>query len=1519
MILMTWLAVCLRPFTRSAENATRLYRLSSRLPQPVHRAIVKGALGRIQIKYLDRGKEAPSRHRRALRPLLRQYGDNAVRRSRERVIFGGIAALARLYAHGGARGQSIVVRIVRDAPITERQQAMLVDLLSKEVRKSSLNHRFDVGGASCISLAALADSGQMKPATELERAGKAIRDAGIVHVFFEPGTPFPAWLTPHDFPEVHVYVYSFQDTTAEIEVAGWQDRARQMSLRDQFRDISTEGEDLYNYCHRTAQNVVKAVHGAGWRGRARPLPEGLDDVLAVSLSDQLSHRLSLLYCVRAAMAQIPTREPVVLSLQSEKFFADAFGILPIKRRLDTTFVTVANRVASKLIQFWLSVREQLWRGGVEMADQHDVIPLRRTLRVPDEERDRVLGDALMENVSLAQRLGRRTAESQLAQLAPGRSILVAYASSMPAYRTAVLDLIEGAVRNHEGNVVALCAELSSDLSMAQAMQQKPATANVPLYDLSNIRTVNREMLDKGAIAAIRSIFLEDPQTSLSHNGLAVEPVITRAVEDFFQQRYFYGIAGFMAGQSYGSMRPDTTCFCLPTRQSPLRAFATGLLSVENGPTVIDVQALNLLRHPKYLPPVAHYSTVIDSFNFNLYTEYFGVPADRVIVTGTPHNDHFLLNARAIMKRIESKPEAKNRRFKQHILFISQLQPEDRVGPIVDAIASHLQNQPDACLTIRLHPREGDARREMYTRRIGTMNIRDRLHFSHGETGTEALVSADIVVTIYSNMAREAAMIGKPVIICRFPGFEPPLLLDKEGLGQLSSNPTKLVAMLQEHYRATQRIEGTVSAYFQNNPHLMEANSAERILALASSLRPELTDGTAHGPAPEENSPREISPIFENDPDTIHVLMEAGIPHHELPFVCRLDQRVDYHSVTLRPWPGMAAAASVSNPNEFSEQRAAFERGVADANAMAYEMADTVIDYMGETELRQLLGRVRSALWLFFRQPLIRAAIEQRMAEQVLRECEGPLLIAARSRDYLDWLCARVPEERRERTKVLLLDPGELDPVVLDIAEYEGRKQEAEAEPPSRKPLPKPMPRAQILSTFDDWYKALSFEWIDLPDDRPIVLFATDWRLKTVPPTMRPVLANLLAEGVGVLAINQSVDEALTLSRELEEMAGDTGWMYAINPTRFASQIAMPSGRRIKAFSRQLSDDCAARLAERASPALLATVRHVADAYARTGLLRTVATAGIARHALERTASGVIACPGRQWHAETAMAIADQMGRWTATVQNAYMTQGYTYTRPSGQWITAIDSWSRDLFVEHYGIPSDRVEVTSTPRFDYIAGIARQSRTEAAERIGIDPDSKLVLYAAQVGFDAEAVAVTEALCTIAASEPLTVVIKLHPRTSAAVEAQLRHLIDELAPAHEVKVDLGGRLEDFLGAADVVVTMFSNVGIEAAVAKKPLVIHKPSETPLPLPLDLMEIGVTARNGEELKSAVQHLLADGPERDRVLAMQARFGEQNPALAEGRSERILTDRILSALREGVADLSMSDTESKDGAIAAR
>jgi len=236
----------------------------------------------------------------------------------------------------------------------------------------------------------------------------------------------------------------------------------------------------------------------------------------------------------------------------------------------------------------------------------------------------------------------------------------------------------------------------------------------------------------------------------------------------------------------------------------------------------------------------------------------------------------------------------------------------------------------------------------------------------------------------------------------------------------------------------------------------------------------------------------------------------------------------------------------------------------------------------------------------------------------------------------------------------------------------------------------------------------------------------------------------------------------------------------------------------------------------------------------------------------------------------------------------------------------IDDYSRDTVGETAAFPPERCSVIGAARWDELIARARGfDREEERAALALGAEEKLVLLATQP-LDMEEnhalIALTiEALSTVPQAR---LVVKLHP---AENDGRLAAFARQAAASPLAERTLVTREHDtyrLLAATDLVINVFSNVGIEAAILGLNVVAVEIGVDTEMFSLGTLGIVEPARSRETAIAQIRGLLTDEDRRATARRLREAYFERNPQLRDGRS----LDRLVAIL-ERAADAGRAGT----------
>jgi hypothetical protein len=233
---------------------------------------------------------------------------------------------------------------------------------------------------------------------------------------------------------------------------------------------------------------------------------------------------------------------------------------------------------------------------------------------------------------------------------------------------------------------------------------------------------------------------------------------------------------------------------------------------------------------------------------------------------------------------------------------------------------------------------------------------------------------------------------------------------------------------------------------------------------------------------------------------------------------------------------------------------------------------------------------------------------------------------------------------------------------------------------------------------------------------------------------------------------------------------------------------------------------------------------------------------------------VVVSNDRYWLGQAIVRVAQRHGIPTLAVQD-----GIEGAHPGWFWASAdVIAASGAIYPEYltaHGVSPSRIHVVGQPRYDSFvravqSGDPEQQKRDARTRLGLDPDTFCVLFAAQPN-QAPAYA-TQVVSSLVAVPGVQVVVRPHPSSDPR---PYERLVTDFA---NPRVTLQQSPDTFvvLTACDVVVLQHSTVALEAAILDRLVVTANFSGVPDVVPFVDLGVATPARTPRELTETVARL---------------------------------------------------------------
>jgi len=332
---------------------------------------------------------------------------------------------------------------------------------------------------------------------------------------------------------------------------------------------------------------------------------------------------------------------------------------------------------------------------------------------------------------------------------------------------------------------------------------------------------------------------EDILAALRYDGYKIWPVLLPSLCSLslrFLPRLVLWIEAMK--NLYESARPRAV-IALPDRHGLART--TLELAKNYVIPSLTIQPALMSDSARYGPMYADRVAAIDHYSRQIYVKRGKVESERVVLTGLPRWDIMSQVMRqAKLKNPSSKVRTKLRidDDTKFVTFAAQNLPIAHTWHMLTPVLSTVETMPDAFLVIKLHPADKHAADD-YRARLSTCGLENHKAIVVDDIDTPTLLAAsDLLITGFSNVALEAALLEKPVLIVNLTNQPDPLPFVENGiaLGAYSEAEVeqKLIALLTD---ASTREDLKVrrKEYFAQNPQLLDGRATERVVTLLKEM------------------------------------------------------------------------------------------------------------------------------------------------------------------------------------------------------------------------------------------------------------------------------------------------------------------------------------------------------------------------------------------------------------------------------------------------------------------------------------------------------------------------------------------------------------------------------------------------------------------------------------------------------------------------------------------------------------
>ncbi len=209
-------------------------------------------------------------------------------------------------------------------------------------------------------------------------------------------------------------------------------------------------------------------------------------------------------------------------------------------------------------------------------------------------------------------------------------------------------------------------------------------------------------------------------------------------------------------------------------------------------------------------------------------------------------------------------------------------------------------------------------------------------------------------------------------------------------------------------------------------------------------------------------------------------------------------------------------------------------------------------------------------------------------------------------------------------------------------------------------------------------------------------------------------------------------------------------------------------------------------------------------------------------------------------------------------------------------------------LEMAGAKDDQIVVTGSPKYDWLYQKVKERRLVSSPR-----SRKTILFATEPGYrNLNCQAIEEIGRLIKRREDISLVVKPHPGESGELYTQC---VEELGERAIVRKDTENT-DNMLIEASLVIIVSSTVGLDAAIADKPIILLN-TEKRLDSPYS--SISIEVRQLEELIPAIENLLDDDEVQERLRLARQKFVYELAYTQDGEASKRVADLIIQMVEE--------------------
>ena len=247
---------------------------------------------------------------------------------------------------------------------------------------------------------------------------------------------------------------------------------------------------------------------------------------------------------------------------------------------------------------------------------------------------------------------------------------------------------------------------------------------------------------------------------------------------------------------------------------------------------IELQAVFQSNHPKYKRSKANIFAMINDEQINLYKSNYELEEDQSIIKIGPL---LLSNALLNLKNIdlnELKLKLNINKNEKTILFATQYLNHEHCQKILEMIINLCQDKQNIKIILKPHPKETEQEVAKYLKIIEELNATEMASIIKKINTHELIMASDLVITLFSNVGMEAALIGRDAWSVNLENTEFPIDLSAEGLAKKINGAEEFKTAVEDFFnKRTISKELLINRenYIKDNSEVLDENILKKLI------------------------------------------------------------------------------------------------------------------------------------------------------------------------------------------------------------------------------------------------------------------------------------------------------------------------------------------------------------------------------------------------------------------------------------------------------------------------------------------------------------------------------------------------------------------------------------------------------------------------------------------------------------------------------------------------------------------